>query len=72
MSLQTIHQNAYGENAYVKEFGINIDTKLAPVEARVLPAPWVNFNITLISNVATQLHIETLSKFAFYPQLSDS
>ncbi|KAH7511864.1 hypothetical protein FEM48_Zijuj12G0027900 [Ziziphus jujuba var. spinosa] len=44
--LQTIHQNAYGENAYVKEFGINIDTKLAPVEARVLPAPWLKYHDT--------------------------
>jgi hypothetical protein len=38
---QTVHQNGYEQDPYAKEFGINISEKLASVEARVLPAPWV-------------------------------
>lgn len=38
---QTVKHNAYGEDPYAKEFGIKISEKLAQVEARVLPAPWV-------------------------------
>lgn len=38
---QTVHHNAYGNDPYAKEFGIKISEKLAQVEARVLPAPWV-------------------------------
>ncbi|PKU72322.1 Protein argonaute 10 [Dendrobium catenatum] len=38
--LQTVHQNAYEQDPYAKEFGITISDKLATVEARVLPAPW--------------------------------
>jgi len=41
MYYQTIQENNYEYNPYVKEFGISIDSKLASVEARVLPAPWV-------------------------------
>jgi eukaryotic translation initiation factor 2C len=39
--LQTVHHNAYDQDPYAKEFGINISEKLASVEARILPAPWV-------------------------------
>jgi eukaryotic translation initiation factor 2C len=39
--LQTIQHNAYDQDPYAKEFGINISEKLASVEARILPAPWV-------------------------------
>ena len=39
--LQTVHHNAYHEDPYAKEFGIKISEKLAQVEARILPAPWV-------------------------------
>lgn len=39
--LQTVRHNAYAEDPYAKEFGIKISEKLASVEARVLPAPWV-------------------------------
>lgn len=39
--LQTVHHNAYHEDPYAQEFGIKISEKLASVEARVLPAPWV-------------------------------
>ncbi|XAR66951.1 hypothetical protein NMG60_11013346 [Bertholletia excelsa] len=42
--LQTIHQNGYKEDPYAKEFGINIEDKLATVEARVLPAPWLKYS----------------------------
>ncbi|KAK8938130.1 Protein argonaute PNH1 [Platanthera guangdongensis] len=38
--LQTVHQNAYEQDPYAKEFGINVSNKLTTVEARVLPAPW--------------------------------
>lgn len=34
-------QNGYHDDPYAKEFGINISDRLASVEARVLPAPWV-------------------------------
>ncbi|KDP32340.1 hypothetical protein JCGZ_13265 [Jatropha curcas] len=44
--LQTIHQNGYEEDPYVKEFGISIDSNLASIEARVLPAPWLKYNDT--------------------------
>lgn len=39
--LQTVHHNKYAEDPYAKEFGIKISDKLASVEARILPAPWV-------------------------------
>lgn len=38
---QTVHHNAYHNDPYAQEFGIRIDKRLATVEARVLPAPWV-------------------------------
>ncbi|CAK8563351.1 unnamed protein product [Lathyrus sativus] len=44
--LQTIHQNDYNCNSYAKEFGISVDNKLASVEARVLPAPWLKYHDT--------------------------
>ncbi|KAJ0977823.1 hypothetical protein J5N97_013297 [Dioscorea zingiberensis] len=44
--LQTVHQNGYDEDPYAKEFGINISDKLASVEARVLPAPWLKYHDT--------------------------
>ncbi|KAG5002491.1 hypothetical protein JHK84_026744 [Glycine max] len=42
--LQTIQQNAYDQDPYAKEFGIKISEKLASVEARILPAPWLKYN----------------------------
>ncbi|XP_057506339.1 protein argonaute PNH1-like [Actinidia eriantha] len=42
--LETIHHNGYNQDPYAKEFGIRIDNKLASVEARVLPAPWLKYN----------------------------
>ncbi|XP_031269949.1 protein argonaute PNH1-like [Pistacia vera] len=42
--LQTVHQNDYGQDEYAKEFGIKVASKLASVEARVLPAPWLKYN----------------------------
>ncbi|KAK7388752.1 hypothetical protein VNO78_23579 [Psophocarpus tetragonolobus] len=44
--LQTIQQNEYEYNPYAKEFSIRIDSKLASVEARVLPAPWLKYHDT--------------------------
>lgn len=38
---QTVQHNAYDQDPYAKEFGLNISEKLASVEARILPAPWV-------------------------------
>ena len=40
--MQTVQQNAYDQDPYAKEFGLNISEKLASVEARILPAPWVS------------------------------
>ncbi|KAK6148223.1 hypothetical protein DH2020_019135 [Rehmannia glutinosa] len=42
--LQTVHHNAYADDPYAKEFGIKISAKLAQVEARVLPAPWLKYH----------------------------
>ncbi|XP_019192368.1 PREDICTED: protein argonaute PNH1-like [Ipomoea nil] len=42
--LQVVKQNGYKEDPVAKEFGINIDDKLASVEARVLPAPWLKYH----------------------------
>ncbi|KAK2436422.1 protein argonaute [Trifolium repens] len=42
--LQTIHLNDYDCNPYAKEFRISINNKLALVEARVLPAPWLKYH----------------------------
>lgn len=39
--LKTVQHNAYDQDPYAKEFGVNISEKLASVEARILPAPWV-------------------------------
>lgn len=43
-SKQTIQHQAYDHDPYAKEFGIKVSEKLASVEARILPAPWVIFN----------------------------
>lgn len=42
--LQTVHHNAYADDPYAKEFGIKISEKLAQVEARVLPPPWLKYH----------------------------
>ncbi|MQM06013.1 hypothetical protein Taro_038830 [Colocasia esculenta] len=44
--LKTVLQNEYHDDPYAKEFGINISDKLASVEARVLPAPWLKYHDT--------------------------
>lgn len=44
--LQTVHHNAYHADPYAQEFGIKIDNRLASVEARVLPAPWLKYHDT--------------------------
>ncbi|KAL2925297.1 Protein argonaute PNH1 [Bienertia sinuspersici] len=44
--LQTVHQNGYNQDPQAQEFGIKIDEKLATVEARVLPAPWLKYHDT--------------------------
>ncbi|XP_058115119.1 protein argonaute 10-like isoform X3 [Magnolia sinica] len=44
--LATVHHNAYHEDPCAKEFGIKISEKLALVEARILPAPWLKYHDT--------------------------
>ncbi|XP_077246982.1 protein argonaute 1A-like [Tasmannia lanceolata] len=44
--LQTVHHNAYDKDPYAREFGIKINEKLASVEARILPAPWLKYHDT--------------------------
>ncbi|XP_057440069.1 protein argonaute 1-like [Lotus japonicus] len=44
--VQTLNRNAYHEDPYAKEFGIKISDKLAQVEARVLPPPWLKYHDT--------------------------
>ncbi|KAJ8629344.1 hypothetical protein MRB53_022667 [Persea americana] len=44
--IQTVHHNAYDQDPYAKEFGIKISEKLASVEARILPAPWLKYHDT--------------------------
>lgn len=45
---QTVQHNAYDQDPYAKEFGIKISEKLTPVEARILPAPWVIYPKSII------------------------
>ncbi|XP_077248024.1 protein argonaute 10-like [Tasmannia lanceolata] len=42
--LQTVQHNSYDQDPYAKEFGIKITEKLASVEARILPAPWLKYH----------------------------
>ncbi|KAI3901164.1 hypothetical protein MKW92_014096 [Papaver armeniacum] len=42
--MQTVRHNAYYEDPFAKEFGINISYKFAQVEARILPAPWLKYS----------------------------
>ncbi|XAR49048.1 hypothetical protein NMG60_11032078 [Bertholletia excelsa] len=42
--LKTVEHNAYNQDPYAKEFGIKVTEKLASVEARVLPAPWLKYH----------------------------
>nr|AIN75617.1 argonaute 1 [Dimocarpus longan] len=44
--MQTVHHNAYHNDPYAKEFGIKISERLASVEARILPAPWLKYHDT--------------------------
>ncbi|KAF8014501.1 hypothetical protein BT93_H0343 [Corymbia citriodora subsp. variegata] len=44
--LRTVQHNAYDQDPYAKEFGIKISEKLASVEARILPAPWLKYHET--------------------------
>ncbi|KAJ4845702.1 Protein argonaute PNH1 [Turnera subulata] len=46
LPMETMQQNGYDQDPYAKEFGISVDHKLASVEARVLPAPWLKYNDT--------------------------
>jgi eukaryotic translation initiation factor 2C len=40
-----VKYNAYQDDPYAKEFGINISDRMASVEARILPAPRVGGTI---------------------------
>ncbi|KAF6161875.1 hypothetical protein GIB67_002585 [Kingdonia uniflora] len=42
--VKTVHHNSYDQDEYAKEFGINISEKLACVDARILPAPWLKYH----------------------------
>ncbi|XP_071715428.1 protein argonaute 1-like [Rutidosis leptorrhynchoides] len=44
--LKTVAQNNYANDEYAKEFGIKISPKLASVEARILPPPWLKYHDT--------------------------
>ncbi|KAH8492011.1 hypothetical protein H0E87_021560 [Populus deltoides] len=44
--MQTVYHNAYHNDPYAKEFGIKISDKLASVEARILPPPWLKYHDT--------------------------
>ncbi|KAJ6672756.1 EUKARYOTIC TRANSLATION INITIATION FACTOR 2C [Salix viminalis] len=44
--MQTVYHNAYHNDPYAKEFGIKISAKLASVEARILPPPWLKYHDT--------------------------
>ncbi|KAJ7970200.1 Protein argonaute [Quillaja saponaria] len=44
--MQTVRHNAYQNDPYAKEFGIKISEKLAQVEARILPPPWLKYHDT--------------------------
>ncbi|RWW13949.1 hypothetical protein BHE74_00032043 [Ensete ventricosum] len=46
MIMLTVHHNAYHEDPYAREFGIKISERLASVEARVLPTPWLKYHDT--------------------------
>ena len=47
--MQMVKHNAYQDDPYAKEFGINISDRLASVEARILPAPRVGWTIFVTS-----------------------
>ncbi|CAI9113305.1 OLC1v1013879C1 [Oldenlandia corymbosa var. corymbosa] len=42
--LTTVRHNAYGDDPFAKEFGIRISDRLAQVEARILPPPWLKYH----------------------------
>ncbi|RYQ92044.1 hypothetical protein HN51_055611 [Arachis hypogaea] len=42
--LRTVQHNSYNKDPYAKEFGLKISEKLASVEARILPAPWLKYH----------------------------
>lgn len=44
--LQTVYHNDYDQDPYAKEFGLKISDRLASVEARILPAPWLKYHDT--------------------------
>ncbi|KAK1311053.1 Protein argonaute 10 [Acorus calamus] len=46
LPMETVQHNAYDQDPYAKEFGIKISEKLASVEARILPAPWLKYHET--------------------------
>ncbi|WOK93958.1 protein argonaute MEL1-like [Canna indica] len=42
--LEMVHQNNYSDDKFLKEFGIKVNNKLTPVEARVLPPPTLKYH----------------------------
>ncbi|KAL8124010.1 hypothetical protein AgCh_011858 [Apium graveolens] len=43
---RTVRHNAYAEDPYAKEFSIKISDKMASIEARILPPPWLKYHET--------------------------
>ncbi|MCL7028737.1 hypothetical protein MKW94_019854 [Papaver nudicaule] len=65
--MQTVFHNAYHEEPYAKEFGINISDKLAQVEARILPAPWIfTILVEYLSQHATRSKYNRLMQLFFF------
>ncbi|XWS08907.1 hypothetical protein CRYUN_Cryun40dG0040800 [Craigia yunnanensis] len=46
LPMETVQHNAYDQDPFAKEFGIKISEKLASVEVRILPAPWLKYHET--------------------------
>ncbi|ONK71129.1 uncharacterized protein A4U43_C04F5010 [Asparagus officinalis] len=44
--LRTVSHNNYNNDPYAQEFGIKISERLASVEARILPPPWLKYHDT--------------------------
>lgn len=69
LAMQTVQHNAYDQDPYAKEFGIRISEKLASVEARVLPAPWVRCCICKLAIMSLKCYFYSWTCVGYYLQL---
>lgn len=69
LEMQTVQHNGYDQDPYAKEFGIRISEKLASVEARVLPAPWVRCCLSNLAFVLKMFKVSMLTRVGYYVQL---